>query len=385
MIQKMNNWKETKLMDFMLFNPKEKLDRDIRVKKISMDKLQPFTRGINHYEYAFFRGGVKFRNGDTLMARITPCLENGKIAQVGVLDKNEIGFGSTEFIAMREIEGVSNNKFIYYLVCSPLVRDIAIQSMVGSSGRQRVQQNVLEELELRLPSLPEQKAIAATLSCLDDKIELNNQMNDTLEQMAQAIFKSWFVDFEPFQDGEFEDSELGKIPKGWKVGALSELFEFKNGKKRPQEDGKYPVYGGNGILGHSAINNNENIIAIGRVGAYCGSLYFVPGKCWISDNAIAARSRQNSNIFCYYTLKYLRLNERRIGTGQPLLTQGILNNILFVIPKDEYISGFDERMDSIFKQIYSNKRQNKFLSRLRDTLLPKLMSGEIRVPVESAE
>lgn len=167
MIQKMNNWKETKLMDFMLFNPKEKLDRDIRVKKISMDKLQPFTRDINHYEYAFFRGGVKFRNGDTLMARITPCLENGKIAQVGVLDKNEIGFGSTEFIVVREIEGVSNNKFIYYLVCSPLVRDIAIQSMVGSSGRQRVQQNVLEELELRLPSLPEQKAIAATLSCLE--------------------------------------------------------------------------------------------------------------------------------------------------------------------------------------------------------------------------
>lgn len=322
-------------------------------------------------------GVIGFHNKFTTRAPLLSIGRSGNIGNPFYLNKDCWAHNTTLYVD--DFKG-NVPRYLYYLL-----KTLDLSYYGGGSAVPTLNRNYIHPLMISATSdIKEQKAIAATLSCLDDKIELNNRMNDTLEQMAQALFKSWFVDFEPFQDGEFEDSELGKIPKGWKVGALSELFEFKNGKKRPQEDGKYPVYGGNGILGYSAINNNENIIAIGRVGAYCGSLYFVPGKCWISDNAIAARSRQNSNIFCYYTLKYLRLNERRIGTGQPLLTQGILNNILFVIPKVEYISGFDERMDSIFKQIYSNKRQNKFLSSLRDNLLPKLMSGEIRVPVESA-
>lgn len=194
-----------------------------------MEYLQPFTRAISSYETAEYSGGSKFRNGDTLMARITPCLENGKTAYVSILDDGEVGFGSTEYIVFRNIEGVTDSKFVYYFVTSPWFREIAIKSMVGSSGRQRVQQSVLENLEVTLPPLEEQRRIAGILGSLDDKIELNRRINANLEAQAQALFRSWFVDFEPFRDGPFVDSELGKIPQGWKVVELQTLVTIKRG------------------------------------------------------------------------------------------------------------------------------------------------------------
>lgn len=193
-----------------------------------MEYLQPFTRAISNYEIVEYSGGSKFRNGDTLMVRITPCLENGKTAYVSILDDGEVGFGSTEYIVFRNIEGVTDSKFVYYFVTSPWLREIAIKSMEGSSGRQRVQQFVLENLEVNLPSLDEQRRIAGILGSLDDKIELNRRINANLE--AQALFQSWFVDFEPFRDGPFVDSELGKIPQGWKVGTLLEVADITMGQ-----------------------------------------------------------------------------------------------------------------------------------------------------------
>lgn len=226
-IPQTSNWKRITLLDFINFNPRESISKNQTAKKIAMEQLKPYSKFINSYELSEYKGGAKFRNGDTLLARITPCLENGKTAQVTIIDKDEVGFGSTEYIVLRAKENISDKDFIYYLSISPKFRDIAIQSMVGSSGRQRVQQNVLENTDMLFPPLAEQKAIADTLSCLDDKIELNNRINKTLEEMAQSIFKSWFVDFEPFQDGEFEDSELGMIPKGWRVGSLEEVCNIK--------------------------------------------------------------------------------------------------------------------------------------------------------------
>ena len=127
-----------------------------------------------------YKGGTKFRNGDTIMARITPCLENGKIAKVSVLSDDEVGFGSTEYIVFRAIDGVSDAEFLYYLICSPLVRNPAIKSMVGSSGRQRVQTDVVASLNIEIPPFEEQRKIGGLLKALDDKIELNNQINNNL-------------------------------------------------------------------------------------------------------------------------------------------------------------------------------------------------------------
>ena len=173
-----------KLGDVSIINPRETIKKGTIAKKVDMAVLQPFTRKIPSFELLEYKGGTKFRNGDTIMARITPCLENGKTSQVSILDDNEIGFGSTEYIVFRAKEGISDCNFLYYLVCSDIVRDPAIKSMVGSSGRQRVQTDVIQNLEIDLPSLEIQKQIASILSALDEKIEFNNRINENLRLQA---------------------------------------------------------------------------------------------------------------------------------------------------------------------------------------------------------
>ena len=164
----------------MEFNPRLSIKKGTMATKVAMDKLFPFTKKIPSTEQAEFSGGSKFCNGDTIMARITPCLENGKTAFVDILADGEVAFGSTEFIVMRAREGISDPQFIYYLATSPAFRNVAINSMVGSSGRQRVQQGVLDELELIVPGLEEQQKIGAFLAMLDQRIALNNMINDNL-------------------------------------------------------------------------------------------------------------------------------------------------------------------------------------------------------------
>lgn len=169
-----------KLSEYVDINPRETLSKGTTAKKVSMDKLQPFCRDIPDYELAEYSGGTKFRNGDTIMARITPCLENGKTAMVNVLAPNEVGFGSTEFIVFRAKYGYTIPGFVYYLVKSPVIKEPAIKSMVGSSGRQRVQTDVIQNLEISFPDLSEQERIASVLTVLDDKIALNNKINNNL-------------------------------------------------------------------------------------------------------------------------------------------------------------------------------------------------------------
>lgn len=212
----MKDWNKYKLGDVVQFNPTERIQKGTIAKKISMEKLLPNSRSIAGYEFEKFTGGTKFRNGDTLMARITPCLENGKIAYVSLLDKNEVGFGSTEFTVFRAIEGITDAEFVYYFVSNSWFRDIAIKSMVGSSGRQRVQQGVLKNLEIVLPPLPEQKRIAGILGALDDKIELNRRINANLEAQAMTLYKHWFV------DGRQEN---------WTEQKLGDFFDVITGKK----------------------------------------------------------------------------------------------------------------------------------------------------------
>jgi type I restriction enzyme S subunit len=169
-----------KLSDIAEFNPRESIKKGSVAKKVAMDKLQPFCRDIPEYEYVEFTGGTKFRNGDTIMARITPCLENGKTAKVNILDDGEVGFGSTEYIVFRAKEDMTDGDYLYYLICSPLVRDPAIKSMVGSSGRQRVQTDVVQNLEIDVPDLDTQRRIGGLLKSLDDKIAINNAINKNL-------------------------------------------------------------------------------------------------------------------------------------------------------------------------------------------------------------
>ena len=359
-----SDWKIKKLFDIAVFNPKETIKKGAVAKKIAMDKLNLFCRDVCGYTEEAFSGGVKFKNGDTIMARITPCLENGKIAKVNVLDDGEIGFGSTEYIVYRAIEGISDEDFIYYLVTSPIVREPAIKSMVGSSGRQRVQIDVFQNLKIAVPDIEEQKKISGLLKAIDDKIAINSKINDNLEQQAQAIFSDMFPDI-------FASNSSATLQK---------MIDFSNGKKRPETLGNIPVYGGNGILAYTDEANSENCVIIGRVGAYCGNTFLCLGKCWTSDNAIQAKSKNDSSpLFIYYLLKNAGLPSRHIGTGQPLMTQGILNSIPINEPPFQAIGEFISICQPIHQVIFANEKENATLSSLRDALLPRLMSGEIDV------
>jgi len=212
----MGEWKECKLEKVAIINPTESLSKGTKAKKIAMTILQPFAKKVPSYSIGEYNGGMKFRNGDTLVARITPCLENGKTVFVDILDDGEIGFGSTEYIVLREKQDVSDKHFLYYFVVSPEFRDVAILSMTGSSGRQRVQTDVVRNHLFSLPPLSEQKAIASVLSSLDDKIDLFHRQNKTLEAMAETLFRQWFP---PTQD--LRRASVEKADEEWEEKPLS--------------------------------------------------------------------------------------------------------------------------------------------------------------------
>ena len=176
-----------KLDEFIKFNPKESLSKGKCFKCVDMASLKPFTRKPDHF-ISIYKNGSKFRNGDTIMARITPCLENGKTSYINFLQQNEVAFGSTEFIVARAKTNVSLPLFIYYLLCSNRIREIAIGSMTGSSGRERVQQISLNEIEIPAYSISFQQHIVDTIGSVDDLIEKNEEIINKCEEFARAIF-----------------------------------------------------------------------------------------------------------------------------------------------------------------------------------------------------
>lgn len=384
------------LKNIIQINPTERLAKGTLAKKVPMEYLQPFTRAISSYETAEYSGGSKFRNGDTLMARITPCLENGKTAYVSILDDGEVGFGSTEYIVFRNIEGVTDSKFVYYFVTSPWFREIAIKSMVGSSGRQRVQQSVLENLEVTLPPLDEQRRIAGILGSLDDKIELNRRINANLEAQAQALFRSWFVDFEPFRDGPFVDSELGKIPQGWKVGDIYTYMDviygapYKSALFNTNKKG-YPLIRIRDLKTYSPqfyteeILPNTEYVDFGDIVAGMDA-EFVPyiwkGEKGLLNQRVCKFIPKYDYVSKYYILSLIRpelefVQSYKVGTTVSHLGKSDIDKFKVITPPAEIVKRFSCIVDSFHQQIIKLAKENLNLSALRDTLLPKLMAGEI--------
>lgn len=410
------DWMVARLGDVIEFNPRESIKKGSPSKKIGMDKLNTFQRKIEGYEVASFSGGSKFRNGDTLLARITPCLENGKTAQVTILEKDEVAFGSTEFIVLREKEGCTDNDFIFYLSLSAYIRETAIKSMTGTSGRQRAQTDVIENTKIKLPPLVEQKAIAHVLSTLDDKIEVNNRINKTLEDMAQAIFKRWFVDFEfPNEDGEpykssggeMLESELGMIPKGWKTGVLQDLGKVVGGSTPSKKNEDYYTQEGIAWITPKDLSNNHDVfirkgaIDISPEGLKNTSTFLLPkgsilfssrapiGYVAIADQELTTNQGFKSIIpgeqfgtsFVYCALNQMteKIKSRASGSTFLEVSGSVMKSIETLLPETKIIQKFNQLSIPLFKTIKLNENQIKRLISCRDILLPKLMSGEIRV------
>lgn len=378
----MEQWTEIRAADFIEFNPRMSIKKGTIATKVAMDKLQPFTKKIPDSEKASFSGGSKFRNGDTIMARITPCLENGKTAFVDILGKAEVAFGSTEFIVMRAREGISDPQFIYYLATSPWFRNIAIKSMVGSSGRQRVQQSVLDDLVLNVPPLEEQKKISSFLCVLDQKIALNNEINDNLQQQAQAVYEEMFINNPDasLTSGTLSDIAIvtmGQSPKGssYNEQAIGEVFY----QGRAEFGFRFPcrrLY----TTEPKRIAEPGDVLL--SVRAPVGDLNVAYERCCIGRGLGAIHSKDGHSSFILYTMFSLKpqldvFNGE--GTVFGSINRDSLNAMPVEIPSPDRIEQFEAFARPMDDLIRSNYEEICRLEALRDSLLPKLMSGEIDV------
>ncbi len=369
----MAKWFVKRLDEILEFNPRETIKKGDVAKKIGMDKLQPFCRDITEFELRPFSGGTKFRNGDTIMAKITPCLENGKTAKVDILDDGEVGFGSTEYIVFRVKEGIDAD-FAYYLISSPFVRKPAIKSMVGSSGRQRVQTDVVQGITVMVPVLEEQKVIAGVLKSLDDKIAVNRKMNDNLAEQVSSIYQAWFEDFIPFN---------GICPPSWKQGILADIANITSGKRPLMKSSEktdvaaIPLVGATSVVGFTAeANHADKILVTGRVGTH-GVVQRFNCPCWTSDNTLVITSGLYE--YTYQILKRIDYRSMNRGSTQPLITQSDMNNVVIFVPDQMVLKEFETLAARLMARYESNLLENSKLTELRDSLLSKLMSGELDI------
>ena len=292
-------------------------------------------------------------------------------------------------------------RFTYYMLQS-----LGLDQMNADSAVPGLNRTAAHARNIKVPPLSEQQAIACILGTLDDKIELNRRMNQTLEEMARAIFKSWFVDFDPvrakaagqqppglkpeiaslFPDS-FEDSELGEIPRGWRVLPIGELAEVSSGK-RPNarfaertDEASVPLWGGNGPMAfvRKALFD-EPVLLTGRVGTL-GSVFRITEPCWPSDNTLVLQATEPS-VFQYLFLQLHQVNFTSLNRGstQPLLTQTDLKAQRLVVSTKSILETFSRIADSMYCRFDESTAEILTLVAIRDTLLPKLISSELRLP-----
>ena len=378
----MEEWKTYRLKDFMEFNPKVSLKKNTLAKKITMDLLTPHSRDIHNWLVEPYSGGAKFKNGDTIMARITPCLENGKHAFISCLEENEIAYGSTEYFVFRGIPGISDNRFVYYLTHCDLFKSTAIKSMVGSSGRQRAQIEVLENLVMPLPSLEEQKRISDILSNIDDKIELNTRINHNLEEQMTSLFDELCVDID-----------------GCIKAPLTAIADYVNGLAMQ----KFPVTGGEkGLpvlkikeLGQGFCDESSDRCTSGLkpdaiihdgdiVFSWSGTLLvdmWCGGICGINQHLFKVQSNKYPKWFYYMWTKYHLENFIHIAKDKAVtmghIKRGHLENAIVNIPSSEALVALNKIFEPMLEQILKIRLENSKLREERDLLLPRLMSGEI--------
>ncbi len=420
----------------VLVNPSVRLERGEVYPFVDMKAVDPGTRSVGPSEERSFKGGgSRFCHGDTLMARITPCLENGKIARYSATDGEGGGHGSTEFIVIRGRPHVTDNGFAFYLTKWDGVRQYCISQMTGSSGRQRVPTSALSHREVTIPPLKEQEAIACILGALDDKIELNRRMNQTLEATTRAIFKSWFVDFDSVRakaaglqpsglkpeiaallPDAFEESELGEMPKGWSITSLADQITASKGLSYKgqhlcDEGEGLPmhnlnsVYEGGGYK-HEGLKwyNGEyrpaHLLKPGDVivtNTEQGFDYLLIGYSAIvperygpqglfSHHIFRIRPKSTSYLPAWFT--YLLLRTQRFhdlvaghsnGTTVNMLPLDGLQKPQFVLPPKALVERFEALFVPAHQRIERIHEENVSLAALRDTLLPKLISGELVV------
>ena len=391
-----------KLSDLATVNPTRKVKKGEFVPFVEMAALPLSGRDISPsaVETRIAKAaGAHFQNGDTLLARITPCLENGKTAQVNMLPEGAIGEGSTEFIVLCGHDSADND-FVYYLCRAPEFRNFAISRMEGTSGRQRVAWQSIANYEFELPQPEVRRAAAEVLATLDDRINNLRQSNATLEAIAAAQFKSRFVNFDGVPPEDMQESELGLIPKGWRVASLDAIADYLNGlalqKFPPESATEYlPVIkiaqlrAGNtsGADKASTKLKPEYIVQDGDVlFSWSGTLeveVWTGGRGALNQHLFKVTSCEVPKWFYYFATRQHLSDFRAIAAGKATtmghIQRGHLTAAKVAVPPPDQMTKHDVVIAPLFEQKINNALRICTLANLRDALLPCLLAGKLQV------
>ena len=380
--------------DKVCCNPAVKLKKQETYPLIDIDKITPGYKTVRSVEQVEYTGqsGAKFKDHDILFARITPCLENGKVAIADTDGKN--GTGSTELFVFRGIEGISDTDYIYYLLNMKHIRQLAANSMTGASGRQRADLGFIKRIQWNFPEIDMQKQIGSILSAYDNLIELNNKRIKILEQMAENLYKEWFVRFRfpGYQTTEFENG----IPKGWKLSTLGKEVRFVNGRAylmpELQDEGKYRIvrvgnFSGKDEWFYSDMELDEEKYCEQGDLLYKWSCNFGP-EIWNEEKVIyhyhiwkVLVGEQLNKIYLYHFLTHstqLWIGGTN-GTSMAHITKESMEKKKILVPSEKVLQTFETYSQNYMQQILSLKKQNNNLIEQRDLLLPRLMSGKLEV------
>lgn len=393
-----NSLKKVKFKEVVQINPTVKLYKGEEFCFVPMEDVESLKSIYYTEKVKKFEGGSssKFINDDILFARITPCLQNRKITQIKI-GKGEKGFGSTEFFIFRAKEKFINQTFLNYYVRTNSFVESAINSMVGASGRQRADKGYISNLEILIPKIETQKEIGQILLQYDNLIENNVKRIAILEQMAEQLYKEWFV---RMRFPNHENTKFVKgIPEGWKLKTLQEIANILMGQSPKSEfynDKQIglPFHQGVGSYGdifpiHDTYCSVSRRLAkegdiLFSVRAPVGRLNIADRKLIIGRGLSAINHKKGYNSFLWELLKYNFTKEDIIGNGAIFNAVG-KNELLgfkIIYPSEDLVNQFENKAMLIHNQIKSLYEQINNLRKTRDLLLPRLISGKLKIESE---
>ena len=349
------------------------------VKKPTADMTVPiYSNGENE------KGLYGYTDSHKIEAPAVTISARGNIGYVCYRKENFVPI--VRLITAKANEQILSNEFLYYCLCNTHIWG-------DGSVQKQLTVPMISEYVVRIPPLNIQSKIVRVLKSLDDKIEVNRRINDNLEQQAQALFKSWFVDFEPFRDQPFVESELGMIPEGWRVGTLfdvAEIFDKQrkplSGKEREGMKRLYPYYGATSCMDYVDNYLFDGIYTLigedGSVAKEDGSPYmqYVWGKFWVNNHAHILQGKNGfSTEMIYVLLSTTNIQHLVTGAVQAKLSQANMQKIVLAIPPMNVLNQVRPVIDNMYETRRERENESRRLAQLRDTLLPRLMSGELKV------
>lgn len=371
--------------------------RNQNIKGGRLDLSAPSFTDEEHYRGRVRRAAPQ--GGDIVITREAPM---GDVCQIP--EGLKCCLGQRQVLLRPDVKKI-DSRFLLFALQSPQIQEQIAWNQGTGSTVSNLRIPVLEALKVPVPRLEQQHRVAHLLGALDDRIVLLRETNSTLEAIAQALFKSWFVDFDPvrakmegrvpegmdeataaFFPDRFEDSELGLLPSGWVVIRVEDVASLKGGKQLEKKlfnsNGANPVFGGAGVMGRSDVANADGfVIAVGRVGAYCGQYFWHIGRAWVNNNAshIISKSQLHSE-WLFLWLKTVDMKVIVKGAAQPFVSNGDIARLPLLLPPNYLIERLVSVCGPIFKRMSGLTAQLDALTTLRNTLLPRLISGQMRLP-----